>query len=368
MKITHPFYGILWIFLILLQSCSSDNEGFPEEEAEEVSPVVMDLDAIPYPKLSDYHFFKLPLSDLEPVYGVLPYEPISSLFSDYAKKKRFVWMPENVSASFDGDAKTLNFPNGTALIKNFYYENVQPGNLTQILETRLMIKIAGEWIFANYVWNEDQTEAFYNMDGGFVPVIWSENGQTKEVNYRIPHGAECVTCHNSSEIPLPIGTKPQHLNKNYAYEGDTKNQLAKWKEFGYLTDFPNQINTLVDYHDENQNLELRVRSYLDINCAHCHSDNGFCNYRYMRFGFEKTHEHDKMGICITPDEDITHWPEVGEPTHIIYPGDHEKSVIYYRLNTVEESYRMPLRGRTLIHDEAVEMITEWIDSQEENCE
>lgn len=363
------FYN--WFLLILFPifiSCSSDNEGIPEEEAEEVSPVVMDLDAVPYPKLSDYNFFKLPLADLEPVYGVLPYEPISALFSDYAHKKRFVWMPEGSAATFDTDATSLHFPNGAALIKNFYYESVQPGNLTKLIETRLMIMIDGEWLFANYVWNEEQTEAFYDMEGSFVPVSWLQNGQPKEVNYRVPNGVECVTCHNSSEIPLPIGTKPQHLNKNYTYADGTKNQLQKWKEVGYLTEFPNQINTLVNYLDESQDLEKRVRSYLDINCAHCHSENGFCNYRVMRFGFEKTHEHDNLGICKVPDEDISHWPEVGDPTHIIFPGDHEKSVIYYRLNTTEESYRMPLRGRTLIHEEGVEMIREWIDSLEDTCE
>src|SRR5690606_24197376 len=143
------FYNwFLLIFFPIFISCSSDNEGIPEEEAEEVSHVVMDLAEVPYPKLSDYNFFKLRFSDLVPVYGVLPYEPISALFSDYAHKKRFVWMPEGVAATFDGDAKSLNFPNGAALIKNFYYENVQPGNQTQLIETRLMIKIDGEWMFA----------------------------------------------------------------------------------------------------------------------------------------------------------------------------------------------------------------------------
>src|SRR5690606_7803304 len=114
------------------------------------------------------------------------------------------------------------------------------------------IKIDGEWMFANYVWNEAQTEAFYDMEGSFVPVTWLQNGQTKEVNYRVPNGVECVTCHNSSEIPLPIGIKPQHLNKNYNYADGTKNQLQKWKEVGYLTEFPNQINTMVNYLDESQ--------------------------------------------------------------------------------------------------------------------
>lgn len=302
-----------------------------------------------------------------PVYGVLPYEPISSLFTDYALKKRFVWMPENVSASYESDGASLNFPVGTLLIKNFYYEHVLPNNSTKILETRLMIKLADEWMFANYVWNDEQTEAYFNMDGSFVPLSWNQNGSVKEVNYRIPNGVECVTCHNSSEIPLPIATKPQNLNRSYPYDTGDQNQLQKLKDFGYLTSFPNQIHTMVDYHDASQDLELRVRSYLDINCAHCHSEHGFCNYRPMRFGFPDSNLAENLGVCIPPEEDISLYVD-GNPTHIIKPGEHDKSVMYYRLNTTEESIRMPLRGRTLIDENAVQMITQWIDSLDPTCE
>jgi hypothetical protein len=33
----------------------------------------------------------------------------------------------------------------------------------------------------------------------------------------------------------------------------------------------------------------------------------------------------------------------------------------------EEQYRMPLIGRSIVHDEAIEMIEEWIISLEDNC-
>src|SRR5690606_42125981 len=123
--------------------------------------------------------------------------------------------------SFD-IGETMNFPVGTILIKNFYYENVLPNDSKKLLETRLMIKKENEWLFANYVWDEAQDEAFYDMEGHFVPITWNQNGETKEVNYRIPNGAECVTCHNGTEIPLPIGTKPQNLNRNFNYEEGTR--------------------------------------------------------------------------------------------------------------------------------------------------
>src|SRR5690606_540979 len=265
-----------------------------------------------------------------------------------------------------GDGETLDFPDGTILVKHFYYENVLPANSKKLLETRLMIRKQGEWLFFNYVWNEEQSEAVYDMEGSYVPISWMQNGQMKEVNYRIPNGAECLSCHNKGEVPIPIATKPQSLNKSYPYVTGHQNQLEKLKDFGYLTDYPSHINTVVNYNDTSQPLELRVRSYVDINCAHCHSDEGFCNYRAPRFAFNRTSEPQNLGICVEPDENITPWID-GNPTHIIKPGNHEESALYYRINTTLENIRMPLRGRTIVHEEAVEMITEWIDSLEPNC-
>lgn len=360
-------YSLLFLSVILfLSACSSDNDGLTDDEPDEVSPVVLDLNSIPYEKLSDYNLFKTPISDLNPVYGVIPYEPVSSLFTDYASKKRFVWMPDGASATYAEDSESLNFPVGTILVKNFYYENVLPDNSKKILETRLMIRTEDKWVFANYVWNDEQTEATYNMNGSGVEITWNHNGNIKNVTYRIPNGVECVTCHNKGEVPIPIGTKPQSLNKIYTYASGPQNQLEKLKEFGYLTDYPNNINTVVNYNDSSQPLELRVRSYLDINCAHCHSDQGFCNYRAPRFAFNRTTDPANMGICVEPDEDINHMIS-GTATHIVTPGHADQSVIYYRLNTIQENIRMPLRGRTIIHEEAVDMISQWINSLNNEC-
>ncbi len=85
------------------------------------SPVNFDITAVPYEKLSDYNFYEGNLADLSPVYGVLPFEPINALFSDYAHKKRFVWMPYNVKATYVSDGDISNFPTGSVSIKTFYY-------------------------------------------------------------------------------------------------------------------------------------------------------------------------------------------------------------------------------------------------------
>ncbi|MEM7085823.1 MAG: Ig-like domain-containing protein [Bacteroidota bacterium] len=330
------------------------------------SPVVFDINQVPYPKLTDYNFFAGSLDNQEPVYGVLPYEPITPLFSDYAHKKRFVWMPNGVKAEYVGDPDLLNFPVGSVLIKTFFYENVLPDNLPQIIETRLLIKKADGWIFVDYIWNEDQNEALLDTsgNGGFVPLQFIENGVTREVNYRIPASSECFTCHKADFEAAPIGTKPQSLNSDYAYADGTQNQLSKWIEQGYLeSNVPSDIVTVVDWTDTSQSLDLRVRSYFDINCTSCHSDDGHCNYRAPRFRFDLTEDPANMGVCVTADTPIPGF----EGADIITPGDPENSVLHFRVSSVEEQYRMPLLGRTLQHEEGVALIEEWINSLTEPC-
>jgi len=328
-----------------------------------VSPVNFNLSEIPYNTLSEYNFFEGTLKDLDPVFGVLPYDLISPLFSDYAHKKRFVWMPDGTKANYNEDFKPLDFPVGAVLIKNFYYDNVQPTNTTRIIETRLMYFTEDGWDFAKYVWNDEQTEATFTNAGVSTNIEWIEFGQTNTVNYRIPSRTECFTCHNKFGTPVPIGPKPQNLNRDLSYTDGTANQLQKWIDYGYLEDnLPTSIETTVKWDDESLDLGLRARSYLDINCAHCHSDESYCEYRPMRFAFNESEDDANTGICIPPDT------QIAGTSHIVVPGDINASVLRFRVNSIQEQNRMPILGRTLKHSEGVRLIEQWINSLDGECE
>ncbi len=87
----------------------------------------------------------------------------------------------------------------------------------KIIETRLLIRKPEGWVFAEYVWNAEQSDAVLDMNGSFIDVQWQQDGEVKSTQYRIPSGAECLTCHKVSEIPQPIGPKARNLNLNYSY-------------------------------------------------------------------------------------------------------------------------------------------------------
>lgn len=348
--------------------CNLSGEGCQTETVTinvfPVSPVNYDLDAMPYATLSEYNLFQGPLADQNPVYGVLPYEPITPLFSDYALKKRFIWMPDGSQANYVSDGALLDMPVGTILVKTFSYNNVQPAGNTLLLETRIMIKKETEWVFADYIWNEAQDQANFSLDGAFREVTWLQNGSEKFVNYRIPSQSECFTCHKSIDSNTPIGVRAQNLNGDYDFADGTKNQLQKWIEMGYLEDnLPSSINTVVAWDDPNEPLDLRVRSYLDINCASCHRDGGHCDYRSLRLAFEESGDSNNIGICMDPDT-----PVVGfEDPKVIDPGNPENSIMFFRMETINEEYRMPLIGRSLQHQEGVALIEEYINSLSQNC-
>jgi uncharacterized repeat protein (TIGR03806 family) len=340
-------------------NCSTENISI---SINSLSVVNMFEGNTPHQTLSAYNFFEGDLNNLSPTFGVIPYELITPLFTDYAKKKRFIWMPNGVNANYVDDYSPIDFPTGSVVIKNFFYYNVQPDNSTKIIETRIMYKKETEWDFANYVWNEEQTEAFFTNSGSTVNLTWIEGETIKTTDYRIPSRAECFTCHNQLDDPTPIGLRPQNLNKEYNYTEGAANQLRKLSELGYLNaDLPNNINTVVDWNDNTQPLEARVRSYLDINCAHCHSDLGHCNYRPMRFAYPLTENSENIGVCVEPETQFI------PNSYIVKPNDTDLSILYYRLSTTDESFRMPLLGRTINHEEGIQLIEEWINSLT-NCD
>ncbi len=354
----------LAVILVLLSCRKDEDPDTVTGPPVETSPVSFDLSLVPYDSLSKYRFFEGALADFSPSVGVVPFAPINALFSDYAHKERFLWMPPGTGASYESDSSALIFPEGAVMIKTFSYEHTLPDDQRRILETRMIFKRNGVWEFANYVWNEDQTEAVYDMGGHYVPISFLDDaGTPRDVIYRIPTETECLTCHRKGQQSTPIGVKPQGLNSTFDYAEGVMNQLDKWTAMGYLQGgLPTTINTVTDWKDVSQPLNERVRGYVDANCAHCHTDGRYCDYRPMRFSWPETADPAMLGVCVEP-----HDPLLPIHSHIVKPMNLEKSLLYYRVNSAQDGIRMPLLGRTLIHQEGQQLIADWINSLSQTC-
>lgn len=368
---TNSLYFISLLFIFAFTSCGDDDEVYTPIEMEEVpqeTPVTLDLSQFPYNTLSEYNFFEGLLNEINPVYGVLPVAPITPLFTDYAEKRRFIWIPPGQKARYVAGNKELDFPTGSALIKVFSYSNVLPSNTERIMETRLMVKKETGWEFAEYVWNEEQTEAFLETtgDGDFIEVDFVHNGESKNVNYRIPAMQQCIICHKNDGTNVPLGIKPESINSVITYDDGPSNQLQKLIDFGYLENtVPDNITTVGDWTDTTLPLELRMRSYIDINCGNCHKDGGQGDYRRLRLSFTDTQNNlENIGVCVEADTPI---PQL-MGTKLIEPGDIENSIIYYRMSVEEGQYKMPQFGQSLVHTEGLALMEEWINSLTQICD
>jgi hypothetical protein len=112
------------------------------------------------PKLSDYNIFTGDPAALTPGNRFHLYELATGLFTDYAEKQRLIKVPANQTIMAVNDGLP-QFPDGTLLVKTFYYfndkRNASKGK--RIIETRILIKNNGQWVAGTYVWNKEQSDA-----------------------------------------------------------------------------------------------------------------------------------------------------------------------------------------------------------------
>ncbi len=290
--------------------------------------------------LSGMAMFQGNLGDLNPADGVQIYEINSTLFSDHAAKQRLIKLPAGGSMRYNNTNLLPEFPNNTLISKTFYYfiDDRDPSLGKRIIETRLLLKLEEGWQVTNYKWNASQTDAVRDDSGSELPISYIDiNGDTQNVDYLIPSREDCRTCHDNSNQTVPIGMKLRNLNFVPSYT--SQNQLDYFTDNGLLLGVDSgNISVLPNWQDDaTYTLEQRTRAYMDVNCAHCHSPGGSVPPIFeIDFRYE------------TPFADTGIYVNRGE--------------IQARFESVQPFYRMPLLGRTVVHEEALTMLVEYLDS------
>ena len=324
--------------------------------------VALDVAAKPFALLSQYHFFKGVMHDLKPNDRILPYDLNSPLFSDYAHKARFVYMPDGKVVDYQAD-KVLQLPVGACLIKNFYYpaDFSKPEENKRIMETRLLVHRADAWEALTYIWDDEQKEANLDVAGDIKKVSWIDtDGSKKEIDYIIPNKNQCKSCHWINGAITPIGPKVRNLNKEFAYADGKENQLTKWTKAGFMkgTPDPGTCPKMANYNDEKASLDDRAHAYLDVNCGHCHNPGGPAYTSGLYLNYENA-DPEHMGVCKTP---VSAGRGTGNFLVDILPGDAAHSIMPFRMASTDAGIKMPELGRSTVHQEGVALITKWIDA------
>lgn len=313
-------------------------------------------------QLSEYGFFSGALAELKPGNGVFPYEVNAPLFSDYAEKARFIYLPTGTHMQYR-DKQPFEFPEGAVIIKNFYYYHAaaHPEQGKRIIETRLLVKTANAWKALDYVWNAEQTEASLEVAGGQCPINWEDKqGKKQSLAYQIPNLNQCKSCHSNDGAFTPIGITARQLNRVPQNEDIAENQLILWQKKGWLQ-LPADFNLtsapqLQDYRTSIGTVQDKARAYLDANCAHCHNPHGPASTSGLFLEADQQ-DLEHLGVLKSP---VAAGRGSGKYLYDIVPGKPNESILVYRMESDDPGIRMPEIGRQLEHKEGIELIKAWI--------
>jgi uncharacterized repeat protein (TIGR03806 family) len=328
-------------------------------------------------KLSETGLFAS-AKDHKPEAGLIPYSVNAALWSDGASKERFLALPGESKIDFDGITYPLpppgappgwRFPDGTVIVKTFALD-MEKGNPAsrRRLETRLLhyqeIPGADEygegyWRGYTYLWNDDQSDALL-LDGGLDRTYTIKDkdapGGERKQTWHFPSRAECTLCH-TLPAKYVLGVNTLQMNRDHNYGGATANQLRTLEHLGIfskpLPAAPDKLPRLPNYDDESQSAEVRARSYLHSNCAHCH----------MRWGGGNAEFQLLATLDLKDTRTLNTRPGQGnfdlDDPRIIVPGDPARSLVPYRMKKMGLG-RMPHVGSNVVDEKAVKLVEEWI--------
>ena len=294
---------------------------------------------------------------------VTPYDVNSPLWSDGALKTRGMVIPQgqkihvlNCTANPDecrygaADDGRWVFPVGTVLVKNFMFDE-------KLVETRLFVhRDAKTWVGYGYQWNEQQTEAIVVPDE--ARTVMFNTGQ-RQVSWTYPSRYDCMLCHNK---PGGSSLGPETRQLNRVVNGE--NLLDKLERLSlfdaplpkpYLSALPTPYDSFEGKPPAGASSEELARSYLHANCAFCHRADGNEGTLDLRYGVPLA----STNACNTAPLK----GGAGLSTYtILTPGKPMESVIWARMQTLDDKNRMPQIATYVVDQPGVKLVNDWITS------
>jgi cytochrome c553 len=173
--------------------------------------------------------------------GVVTFTPRYELWSDGAKKRRFIQLPKGEKIAVD-EKGIFTFPMGTLIYKEFY----KGGKLH---ETRVIQRAPSGFKIATYLWNAEGTDATLDTDGGTFG-----DGETE---HEVPAQTTCGGCHKDGANPV-LGLSYVQLNPKMSAEDKRLLFSAAPRSFEWPEAATESTHSTL--------------GYLHANCGHCHND------------------------------------------------------------------------------------------------
>jgi putative heme-binding domain-containing protein len=320
-------------------------------------------------KLSETGLFTDVVSQT-PASGALRYEINAHHWADHTQSERWMAIPGTEPVQIESDSKWI-IPNGAVLAKTVSIEMTK-GDPTTLrrLETQILHREADSWRPYTYAWSDDQTDAELVPSLGFSRLLSVQDASApeglREQTYRFAARSECQMCHNpwvemkttsvGIQTASPLGLSLMQLNRQ-SDGNDSENQLVSLQKAGWISGkiptAPKEAARFTDPYQATAPLNDRVRSYLHVNCAHCHQPHAGGS-AIIDLAYDVKLEDTKL-VNAKPGQGAFGISDAA----LIRPGDPSGSVLHYRLAKTG-SGRMPRIGSEEIDEIAVSMIREWI--------
>ncbi|HEX2734185.1 MAG TPA: hypothetical protein VHM70_21395 [Polyangiaceae bacterium] len=292
--------------------------------------------------------------------GVRQYRPRFELWSDGAKKRRFVYLPPCTQID-TSDPDYWIYPVGTKLWKEFTRDNAD-GQAVRV-ETRLyQKKSATKWFWTAFIWNDDQTDATVAESDG--PAVYLVQENAKGTPHDVPGRKTCETCHYSMEDQI-LGFTALQLD----FDSDPGLvDLQTLTDEGLITT-PIPSHYVLPGTDEQQ----QALGYMHANCGECHnpwSKEGSLAMQYW-LELDKLGSVEETPTYLTTVGQMVQAPQppVDQPPIRVIPQDLDNSAVYWRMiqeptfpATPRGGTHMPLVATEITDDNGVQLVADWINS------
>lgn len=322
-----------------------------------------------------------------PAAGVIGFSPAARQWQDDAAATHWIALPGLSAVTvfekprplpgqvFWHDFK-MQFPRDAVLVKSIranVRSDAAPGGMIQPwFETQVLHYDGEDWHGYTYAWRDDQSDADLvapeGLEKPYLAYVSEEKDRKQERVWTYHSRTQCLSCHSAwSEYSLAfnVGQLNDHGTANQLVEFSRNGVIRRLsKEDKPLPPF-NETSVkgetrLVDYHSttssgkEPVSLELRARSYLHANCAHCHRFGGGGGSVVLELDISKPLK--ETGIL-----DVR--PKQGDfgiaEARIVAPGDPFQSVLLFRMAKFGRG-RMPHLGSEWPDVRGLNLISEWI--------
>jgi uncharacterized repeat protein (TIGR03806 family) len=298
-----------------------------------------------------------------PAASLIPFEVRTPLWSDGAKKHRFIVLPGKQTIGFTG-VGAWQFPVGTMFMKEFLLDaDNDPKTADPIMETRFLVKRSEtSWEGYSYMWDRARQDAFllegseigsYAMQPGAV-----DSSGTSVHRHTFPDRTQCLLCHNDA-AGRALGLQTGRMNTDHDYGGFVENQLQAMSYAGLfskpLPTPPDDLPRFPQPSDVSASLEDRARSWLYANCSHCHRPGGPTPVS-LDFRFE-TNLVDTHACGVAPRFKISQLPNA----KIIDPGSSANSELFFRLSRRDQN-QMPPIASLIVDPVGVDALQKWTNS------